>query len=231
MVITIGSSASIATPLAARPSVKNYEAQELRRQEQLRRQRQSYVAQELKRREQLRQQAIAAEAAERAQIQEIARQEKAHAAARAEAARIAEIERLRSSITPPQPIRRNSWFTSSDYPKQAVKDERGGRVFYTVTVNSEGAVSHCEVSQSSGWSDLDQITCELIEKRARFIPAYDGLGTKVAAAHSGSQSWTLGIGANEEQPFCGYDGRNHGDDIRNRYFTGSYRTKGCRVDF
>lgn len=231
MVIAIGSSASLATPLAARPSVKNYEAQELRRQEQLRRQRQSYVAQELKRREQLKQQAIAAEAAERAQIQEIARQEKAHAAARAEAARIAEIERLRRSITPPQPIRRNSWFTSSDYPKQAVKDERGGRVFYTVTVNSEGAVSHCEVSQSSGWSDLDQITCELIEKRARFIPAYDGLGTKIDAAHSGSQSWTLGIGWVEEEPFCGYDGRTDRDDKKNRYWTGSFGGLKCRLEF
>ena len=98
-------------------------------------------------------------------------------------------------------------------------------------MNSEGAVSHCEVSQSSGWSDLDQITCELIEKRARFIPAYDGLGTKIDAAHSGSQSWTLGIGWVEEEPFCGYDGRTDRDDKKNRYWTGSFGGLKCRLEF
>lgn len=49
--IALGSSVTIATPLSARPSVKIYESQELRRQEQLRRQREAYERAELQKME------------------------------------------------------------------------------------------------------------------------------------------------------------------------------------
>jgi TonB family protein len=67
-----------------------------------------------------------------------------------------------------------SWVTTNDYPLRALAQERQGATSFRVSVNAQGAVTACEITQSSGHADLDAATCSAVQKRARFDPAPDG---------------------------------------------------------
>jgi TonB family protein len=61
-----------------------------------------------------------------------------------------------------------SWATTGDYPMRALREQREGSAAFRLTVNPQGAVTDCLITQSSGHADLDAATCEAITKRARF---------------------------------------------------------------
>lgn len=84
-----------------------------------------------------------------------------------------------------------SWANSNDYPSRALREEREGTTGFTVQVGANGRVTSCTVTRSSGSSDLDNTTCSLITRRARFKPATDGNGDAVASSWSSSVRWEI----------------------------------------
>ena len=84
-----------------------------------------------------------------------------------------------------------SWATTDDYPSRALREEREGVTRFTVQVSPEGRVTDCTVTGSSGSPDLDEAACRSISRRARFNPATNGEGEKVAGTYSNSVRWQI----------------------------------------
>lgn len=61
------------------------------------------------------------------------------------------------------------WISSSDYPPAALREQREGHVRYKLTINPPGRVIDCQIVASSGHADLDERTCLLLYRRARFV--------------------------------------------------------------
>ena len=83
-----------------------------------------------------------------------------------------------------------NWATTDDYPSRALRDEREGTATIRVTVNTEGRVSGCSVTRSSGHGDLDDATCSLITRRGRFTPAEQN-GRPVEGSWSTTIRWQI----------------------------------------
>lgn len=84
-----------------------------------------------------------------------------------------------------------SWANANDYPSGPLRREEEGVTRFRVTVGADGRVSSCDVTGSSGSSELDSTTCSLITRRGRFNPATDGDGNPVAGAWSSSVRWQI----------------------------------------
>ena len=65
------------------------------------------------------------------------------------------------------------------YPRSARRKGLQGRVVVTVTVGASGKVSSCQISESSGYSTLDQSAVSAA-RRYRFFPAKNGLGQAIS---------------------------------------------------
>ena len=83
------------------------------------------------------------------------------------------------------------WITNDDYPARALRDEVEGTVGYRLVVGSNGRVAACEITRSSGNSLLDETSCRLIERRARFEAATDGTGANVLGSYTGTVRWEI----------------------------------------
>ena len=84
-----------------------------------------------------------------------------------------------------------SWASPDDYPSRALREEREGVTRFTVTVGGDGRVASCNVTGSSGHSDLDQTTCSLIQKRGRFKPPAPCEGQPGTATWSSAVRWQI----------------------------------------
>jgi protein TonB len=69
------------------------------------------------------------------------------------------------------PAKVQSLYTYQDYPEEAVRNHWQGQVVADLMISPEGAVTGCRIVQSSGHQVLDDATCDLMVKRARFTPA------------------------------------------------------------
>lgn len=78
-----------------------------------------------------------------------------------------------------------------DYPRDARRARLGGVVTVRFTVEPDGRVDGCRVTQSSGVASLDLTTCRLIEQRYRYTPARDAAGRAVAEPRGWRQTWWL----------------------------------------
>lgn len=83
------------------------------------------------------------------------------------------------------------WITDSDYRSSWVRRDMTGVARFSVGVGTDGRVTNCEVTSSTGHRALDAATCSLISKRARFNPAKDGNGKTVEGSYSSSIRWIL----------------------------------------
>lgn len=93
------------------------------------------------------------------------------------------------AVDEPEPINQGKWFSSSDFPHQALKDDFGGKVEYAVDVDAAGNPTDCHILATSGHAILDQITCKTIIVRSRFEPAKDANGRPVSGTYKGSITW------------------------------------------
>ncbi len=84
-----------------------------------------------------------------------------------------------------------AWVTPADYPVMALRERREGVVRFKVAVNMDGRVTTCQITGSSGHSDLDEQTCKLIARRAFFRPATDPDGTAAAGFWSSAVRWEI----------------------------------------
>ena len=64
----------------------------------------------------------------------------------------------------------------ADYPPEALRHHWEGDVIADLTISAEGRVTGCKIAQTSGHQVLDDATCEIVMKRARFKPALDANG-------------------------------------------------------
>lgn len=86
---------------------------------------------------------------------------------------------------------RATWITTQDYPPSALRAEEQGSVGIAVAIGSDGRVTSCTVTASSGSTALDQATCRLYQRRARFTPARDAAGAAVPGTHADRVRWQL----------------------------------------
>jgi len=84
-----------------------------------------------------------------------------------------------------------NWAGPNDYPRRALREEREGVTGFRVTVGTDGRVSDCQITRSSGHADLDEATCTNITRRARFRPATNGDGDEVVGYYSNSVRWVI----------------------------------------
>jgi protein TonB len=84
-----------------------------------------------------------------------------------------------------------SWISTDDYPARPLRNGVEGLSGYRVVIGSDGRVSACEITASSGNSELDRETCRLITRRARFDPATNASGEKVVGTYSGTVRWEI----------------------------------------
>ena len=98
-----------------------------------------------------------------------------------------------SDTTGPSPANANlvQIFSTDDYPMEAIRREEQGTVAYRLTISRRGRVTGCEVISSSGSAALDSQTCRILTKRARFEPARNTDGERVAGNYSGRIRWEL----------------------------------------
>ena len=96
-----------------------------------------------------------------------------------------------ASSSGPQPIEPTTWFNNDDYPADALRAGQEGRVGFSVQVDAKGAASSCSIAQSSGSPSLDATTCDLIMRKAHFIPAHGPNGAGIASRYEGYIRWHL----------------------------------------
>ena len=77
----------------------------------------------------------------------------------------------------------------SDYPRDLRERGLGGRVGVVFTVGTDGRVTGCTVTRSSGVPELDQLTCRLIRERFRYRPSTDRFGRPIADEVEGEHDW------------------------------------------
>ena len=83
------------------------------------------------------------------------------------------------------------WLTDNDYRTSWIRKEMFGTASFTLSVGANGRVENCSITKSTGHSALDQATCKLVAKRARFSPASDSLGKPTTGTYSNSIRWVL----------------------------------------
>jgi len=76
------------------------------------------------------------------------------------------------------------------YPPRALAAHEEGAVGFTVTLDSKGAVTGCQVTHSSGHPLLDQETCKIITMNAQFNPD-PNVSASQTRTHQGLIAWKL----------------------------------------
>ena len=83
------------------------------------------------------------------------------------------------------------FFGPDAYPPAAQRAGAQGRVVARLTVGTDGRVSDCNVTSSSGNSDLDSTTCRIARSRVRFTPARDDSGNPITSSYTLPVRWVL----------------------------------------
>jgi len=83
------------------------------------------------------------------------------------------------------------WITTEDYPSAALRQGMQGVVVISAMIGADGKVQSCVVAQSSGSQLLDDTTCRLYTRRARFTPARDADGNATTAQRSDRFRWQI----------------------------------------
>jgi TonB family protein len=94
---------------------------------------------------------------------------------------------------PPRPITDAAGFVrNDDYPIEAVRAKASGKVLVRLTIDPTGKPVECAYIARSGSALLDQQTCAIFLRRARFEPALDAQGKAVAAPYVTKINWRAG---------------------------------------
>jgi periplasmic protein TonB len=67
-------------------------------------------------------------------------------------------------------------FSADDYPASAQAAGAEGTARASLTIGTDGRVASCNITQSTGNSALDSATCNILRRRAKFVPARDSNG-------------------------------------------------------
>jgi periplasmic protein TonB len=83
------------------------------------------------------------------------------------------------------------WVSTNDYPSRDIREGNEGTARFLLSIDARGKVRGCEIVSSSGHPGLDKATCKTVTRRARFEPASDGLGERVAGTYSSAVRWVI----------------------------------------
>lgn len=83
------------------------------------------------------------------------------------------------------------FFGADAYPASAQRAEAQGRVVAALTIGTDGRVTGCTVTSSSGNSDLDDATCRISRSKVRFTPAKDDAGNPTTGSYTLAVRWVL----------------------------------------
>ena len=83
------------------------------------------------------------------------------------------------------------WVTTNDYPTRDIREGNEGTTGFRLAIGTDGRVTGCTVTRSSGHPGLDAATCSKMSARGRFEPASDETGAKVAGSWAYTVKWQL----------------------------------------
>ena len=83
------------------------------------------------------------------------------------------------------------WVTDNDYRSSWINREMTGTARFRLEVAADGRVESCTLTASSGHPDRARATCDLVSRRARFEPAQNREGEKVAGTFASAVKWEL----------------------------------------
>ena len=86
---------------------------------------------------------------------------------------------------------KNREFLVKNYPPGALKRGEQGRVSFRLTIEPDGSLGQCQVTESSGFSGLDNETCEIMIFNARLKPVRDDSGRAIRSSQNGFIVWRL----------------------------------------
>jgi len=98
---------------------------------------------------------------------------------------------LAVASSPPLLLNR-SLFVPEDYPVR-MEVEQEGLVRFTLEVGPDGRATACRIDTSSGVHKLDEATCSLAQRRAKFKPALDEDGQPTTGFWTSQVAWKLPI--------------------------------------
>ncbi len=84
-----------------------------------------------------------------------------------------------------------SIFRTSDYPSGALSRREQGTAAVRFWIGTNGKASDCRIVETSGSATLDQQTCDVITRRARYMPARVKSGEPVASIGFQRIRWEL----------------------------------------
>lgn len=96
----------------------------------------------------------------------------------------------RHSIPKPKSDPRN-WLVSSDYPADSLFSGQQAIIRYRLSVNAEGTTTGCTVQSAIAEGRFAEVTCALLQRRARFDPARMSDGTAVASYYVSGVRWVI----------------------------------------
>lgn len=83
------------------------------------------------------------------------------------------------------------WVTENDYPSADLRAGHEGRTAYRLSIDTNGKVTNCTVTASSGFPGLDKTTCDKLTSRGKFEPATNSDGERVAGTFSAAVTWRI----------------------------------------
>ena len=81
--------------------------------------------------------------------------------------------------------------TTSDYPTRDLRQGNEGTAEFKLTIGTDGRVSDCRITRSSGHRGLDQATCNKVSQRARFTPARNESNQPMTGSYTGRITWVI----------------------------------------
>ena len=96
---------------------------------------------------------------------------------------------LAAQLSAPEP--RKMWFNADDVPVNKLAPESAATVLIRITIRPDGTLKSCDVEESSANRELDEYTCDLTRKRARFKPARWTDGSPVYGVYRIPVVWTV----------------------------------------
>ncbi|WP_443971050.1 energy transducer TonB [Sphingobium sp. CR28] len=85
----------------------------------------------------------------------------------------------------------SNWFTTDDYPAEALATSAEGTVGMKFDIDATGKVTFCAVTQTSGSAALDETSCRLMKERGHFTPALDKTGKPVSSQGTRNVTWQI----------------------------------------
>lgn len=84
-----------------------------------------------------------------------------------------------------------SWVTPDDYPTEALRQELSGVVIVVLGLDPSGRPEKCHVAVSSKVPVLDEQTCAVLMRRARYQPVSDAFGSPTRTATVERVRWLI----------------------------------------